>query len=196
MRATLNTCLLMMTPLLASCMTVLSTPLPSAAQAPSTPPIEQAVISSPSGNLTFLLETEDGRLTWQADWRGETIIEPSALGLAFRSGRDLVDDFQIVSVAQSTADETWEQPWGERQYVREYHNKIIAEIEFSDGSPALSLEARVFDDGLGFRYVVPDTGAREITDELTEFRIDPEAKTWWIPAAGWNRYEELYQETP
>ena len=67
---------------------------------------------------------------------------------------------------------------------------MLAEIAFSDGTPAFALRVRIFDDGFGFRYEVADTGARQIIDEQTEFRIDPTSKSWWIPGAGWNRYEK------
>ena len=180
---------------LAAC--IIDAPAPVIAAADSTPQqtIETTRASSPSGELNFTLNAQGSQLTWQADWRGETIVSPSTLGLIFKTGRDLNENLTITSVTNTTADETWEQPWGERQFVRDHHNELAAEITFEDGSPAFILRARIYDDGLGFRYEVPDTGYREITDELTEFRIDPAAKTWWIPAAGWNRYEELYHET-
>ncbi|MHA7859571.1 MAG: glycoside hydrolase family 97 protein [Henriciella sp.] len=180
---------------LAAC--IIDAPAPVTAAADSTPQqsIETTSAASPSGELNFSLNAQGGQLTWQADWRGETIVSPSALGLIFKTGRDLNQNLTITSVTNTTIDETWEQPWGERQFVRDHHNELAAEITFEDGSPAFVIRARIYDDGLGFRYEVPDTGHREITDELTEFRVDPAAKTWWIPAAGWNRYEELYHET-
>lgn len=174
--------------------------VPPASSAPavtSTPlaALTEATVASPSGEIIFKLMTDAGALQWQADWRGETAISPSALGLNFKTGRDLKSDLVIRAITETSQDETWEQPWGERQFVRDHHNELLAEIGFTDGTPAFALRVRVFDDGLGFRYEVPDTGPREITDELTEFRADEKAKTWWIPAAGWNRYEELYHET-
>jgi len=181
----------LMTLIAASCANTPTFPIADASE-PETAP---ATIKSPSGHLSFSLTTDEGKLNWQADWRGEHVIQPSALGLAFATGRDLNSDLVIHSVSFASKDETWEQPWGERQFVRDHHNEMLAEITFSDGTPAFELRARVFDDGIGFRYEVPATGPRAITDELTEFRTDPDAKTWWIPAAGWNRYEELYHET-
>lgn len=172
---------------------------PNPAVAPAAPQAEtgltRAVTASPSGDLTFTLRADNGKLAWQANWRGEEIVQPSALGLVFETGRDLNRDLVIRTVSHASKDETWEQPWGERQFVRDHHKEMLAEIGLSDGTPAFALRVRVFDDGLGFRYEVPDTGARQIVDEQTEFRLDQAATTWWIPAAGWNRYEELYEET-
>ena len=151
------------------------------------------VVHSPSGDLEFALTTENGALSWSAKWRGEYIVEPSALGLTFNTGRDLNSDLRNVIYGWDKIDETWEQPWGERRFVQNHYNEMLIQLEYLDGSPAMAIRARLYDDGLGFRYEVPDGGKREITDELTEFRLSPDAKTWWIPGAGWNRYEELYK---
>ncbi|MEM7329408.1 MAG: glycoside hydrolase family 97 protein [Pseudomonadota bacterium] len=184
--------------IVASCATAPSTPIAanSGAAIEPAPSIETpAAVSSPSGHLSVSLTTQDGQLRWQAEWRGQTIISPSRLGLAFKAGHDLNADLQIAAVEFQSRKQTWEQPWGERQFIQDQHNELAAEITFSDGRPAFVLRIRAFDDGLGFRYEVPDNGYRELVDEQTEFRLDPAAKTWWIPAAGWNRYEELYQQT-
>ncbi|MEL6862000.1 MAG: glycoside hydrolase family 97 N-terminal domain-containing protein [Pseudomonadota bacterium] len=195
MRLTLMTGWITLALLLSSCAVAQSSASPGEVSAPTETRIDEPHITSPSGNLTFRLNTTDGRLTWQAAWKGEPVIQPSALGLAFNTGRDLITDLKIANISKGAKNQVWEQPWGERRYVRDHHQEMVAEIEFSDGEPAFHLRVRVFDDGLGFRYEVPETGPRAITDELTEFRIQADAKTWWIPAAGWNRYEELYQET-
>lgn len=155
----------------------------------------EVVTNSPSGDLEFALITENGNLSWSAKWRGEYVIQPSELGLAFDTGRDLAREFRVASAERNATDKTWEQPWGERRYVREYSNDTLVQIEYFNGTPAMAVRVRVFNGGLGFRYEVPDTGPRQITDELTEFRVDQGAKAWWIPGAGWNRYEELYHET-
>lgn len=154
-----------------------------------------AIVPAPSGDLVVTVSEQSGSPTWSASWRGEEIVGPSALGLRFATGRDLTDGLTLSDTETTRVDTIWEQPWGERRYVRDHHTETAAHFEFADGAPAFILRVRVFDDGFGFRYEVPDTGPRKITDELTEFRINDDAKTWWIPAAGWNRYEELYHET-
>jgi len=152
-------------------------------------------VNAPSDRLSFTLSDVDGSLKWAATWNGHEIISPSALGLRFAEGRDLTTGLVIAETTITATDTSWEQPWGERTIVRDHHNKLTAKVLHADRSPAYTLEVKVFDDGLGFRYLVPATGKRIITDEITEFRYDDTSKTWWIPAAGWNRYEELYEET-
>jgi len=157
--------------------------------------LSEARITSPSGLLEVLVSAETSAPVWSASWRGKEVISPSVLGLRFAAGADLVDGLKISDIEIASQDETWEQPWGERQFVRDHHNEMAITFDHMDGRNAYTLRIRVFDDGFGFRYEVPDQGPKEITDELTEFRLNEASKTWWIPAAGWNRYEELYFET-
>ena len=59
-----------------------------------------------------------------------------------------------------SVDETWEQPWGERRYVRNRYNELRAAPRREDGAGRrLDVVFRVFDDGVGFRYEFPEQAA-------------------------------------
>lgn len=47
----------------------------------------------------------------------------------------------------------------------------------------LDVEFRVYDDGIGFRYVFPKQKRKElvITDELSQFAMPEDLTAWWIP---------------
>jgi len=159
-------------------------------------PVELNSVASPAGNLHFTVSDENGLPRWQVFWDGQAVVRPSALGMTFAAGRDFEAGLEIVGVSQSSKDETWEQPWGERQFVRDHHNEMLVSFAHDDGSKAFDLRVRAFDDGVAFRYEVPDTGTRVITEELTDFGLDQEAMAWWIKAGAYNRYEYLYETTP
>ncbi|MEO0367524.1 MAG: glycoside hydrolase family 97 protein, partial [Pseudomonadota bacterium] len=92
----------------------------------------------------------------------------------------------------------WEQPWGERRIVRDHHNRLDVQVERREPKIEFTMQVRVFNDGIGFRYEVPKQKYLKnlvITDELTEFNMDRTADALWIPARKWNRYEYLYNET-
>ena len=96
-------------------------------------------------------------------------------------------------------DETWEQPWGERRYVRNRYNEMSVRLtEKNPPGRSLVVVFRVFDEGVGFRYEFPDQPQLRdvnIGDELTEFTIAEPGTAWWIPGGEWNRYEYLYRRT-
>lgn len=160
---------------------------------------ESAIAASPNDRLTVELSAPDGVPHYRVAWDGRQIVAPSRLGFRFADGPDLGVGMALVGVARASADETWEQPWGERRLTRDHHNELLATFE-DTARPGriMQVRVRVFDDGVGLRYEVPaERGVREraIIDELTEFRLEPGAKTWWIPADTFNRYEELYRTT-
>ncbi len=158
-----------------------------------------AVVRSPDGRIEVTVEAgERGVPQYSVSYRGVEIMPPGALGLRFRSQPAFDRDFRVAGSSTSTHDSTWEQPWGERRFVRDRHNELVVRFESAAG-PArrFDLRLRVFDDGFGFRYEVPAQpgyDAVDITEELTEFRLedDPKTRAWWIPGRRWNRYEYLY----
>ena len=129
------------------------------------------------------------------------VVLPSPMGFEFGEGLDpLSGDFRIERVRKSTLDDTWEQVWGEKQFIRNHYNEMIVDlIETTPAARRMSVHFRVYDDGVGFRYEIPaQPGLDEfiITDELTEFRLTDNHTAWWIGAYQWNRFEYYFEETP
>jgi alpha-glucosidase len=86
--------------------------------------------------------------------------------------------------------------------VRDHHNELAVSVE-ETAAPhrRFTVRVRAFDDGVGFRYEVPEQsglGAFEIADELTEFALADNARAWWIPSnrPRMDRSEMLYSSGP
>ncbi len=161
-----------------------------------------ADVHSPDGRISIIVDVDEGGAPrYSMSYQGALVMPAGFLGMRFESQPAFDDGFRIASSSPSTHDETWEQPWGERRFVRDRHNELLVHFESArtDGRK-FDVRVRVFDDGFGFRYEVPSQpgyAGVNITDELTEFRLDPELATtaWWIPGRRYNRYEYLYQTT-
>lgn len=160
---------------------------------------EEAVsISSPDQTIVVSLSDNGGELRYQVKKNSQMVIEPSLLGLRFASRAGFDADLKFVGSNQTTNESSWEQPWGERRLVIDKHNELALDIERGQPKQSLVLRVRVFNDGVGFRYEVPEQKGLSdlaITEELTEFNMDQNATVWWIPARKWNRYEYLYNTT-
>lgn len=153
--------------------------------------------TSPEGRLRITLSTPAGQPTYHASLDGREVIGASRLGLRFSEGADLDTGFALSGIERASGDETWTQPWGERRNVRDHHNELVASFRSVSGPDrSFRLRVRVFDDGFGFRYEVPDTGERAIVDEITEFTVPGDATAWWTPAGEFNRYEYIYRTSP
>jgi alpha-glucosidase len=136
------------------------------------------------------------------DRDGRKLLLPSRLGFVFRGAPPLRDGLAITGSARDSADQTWEQPWGEVARVRDHHNELTVSVaETTEPRRRFDVVFRVFDDGLGFRHVLPAQPALadfEIQDELTEFAFADNARAWWIPSdiARKDRSEMLYSSSP
>lgn len=160
---------------------------------------EHAEVRSPDGSLQVQLRTDaDGRPEYAIQRQGRPLVNWSRLGFILADTPKLERNFKIENVSKRSFDDTWEQPWGERRYVRDHGSEMRVSLREKYGHQ-LNVVFKVFDDGVGFRYEFPKQPQLEqvnIVEELTEFDIADPATAWWIPAGEWNRYEYLYQQTP
>lgn len=159
-----------------------------------------ASVRSPGGVLQLDVGLDEGRASWQLRRFGEPVFAPSRLGFLLREGGKLERHLELSTQQVREHDSTWEQPWGESRFVRDRHAELRVGLRETIGPKRrFDVVFRVFDDGIGFRYEVPEQAGAStwtIEDELTEFDLVPKATAWWIPAGEWNRYEYLYNRTP
>jgi len=181
----------------AACAALLLVAAQASAQQPKAAP--PALVASPDSSLQVALRVDaDGRPEYSVTRKNRMVIDWSRLGFILADAPKLERNFKIVDVAQRGFDDTWEQPWGERRYVRDHGNEMRASLRDSGGREFIVV-FRVFDDGVGLRYEFPKQAALpevNIVEELTEFAIAEPATAWWIPGGEWNRYEYLYNRTP
>src|SRR6266567_3116624 len=162
----------------------------------------QVSVGSPDGRNQLTVEIHDGGLYYSLNRDTHPLFLPSRLGMAFRNGKPLLDSLRITDTARSTHDETWTQPWGEVARVRDHHNELrVSVVETASPGRRFTVAFRVFDDGLGFRYEFPEQpglGEFAITDELTEFTLEDDARAWWIPSnrPRLDRSEMLFSASP
>ncbi|HEY1136618.1 MAG TPA: glycoside hydrolase family 97 protein [Xanthomonadaceae bacterium] len=160
-----------------------------------------ASVRSPDGAIAVELDLNgEGRLAYRVQRRDAPLVDDSRLGFILRNGRQLLRGLTLAGQSSRSSDSTWELPWGERRFVREHYNELRATfVERDHDRRRFDVVVRVFDDGIGFRYEVPEQPALDdvqIQEELTEFAIAKPATAWWLPAFEWNREEYLYNRTP
>ncbi|WP_298397003.1 glycoside hydrolase family 97 protein [Sphingobium sp.] len=158
--------------------------------------------ASPDGSIVLTVSTDnDSRPTWSLSRKGKLLIAPSKLGFILTDGLNMVRGFSIAGSDKGQGNDRWEQPWGERRFVTDRYNEVTVRFRQSDvqGARLMNVNFRLFDDGVGFRYELPEQPGlktMKIADETTEFDIAPKGTAWWIPGGEWNRYEQVYQKTP
>jgi len=162
----------------------------------------QVRVASPDGRNQVTVETRDGKLYYSVQRNGRSLFTPSLLGFEFRGAPPLRDSLRIADSARATYDSTWTQPWGEVARVRDHHNELrVSVVETAPPKRRFTVTFRVFDDGLGFRYELPEQPNLQdfvISDELTEFAFTNDGRAWWIPSnrPRLDRSEMLFSSGP
>ena len=162
----------------------------------------QVRVASPNGRNQVEVATRDGRLYYTVQRDGRPLLTPSLLGFEFRGAPPLRDGLRIVDSTRNSVDETWTQPWGEVSRVRDQHNELKLSItETAAPDRRFTLALRAFNDGVAFRYELPqqpNLADFEISDELTEFVMADNARAWWIASnrPRLDRSEQLWSEGP
>ena len=165
----------------------------------STESSHSARVLSPNKRISVTFILQDGIPYYAIDRLGSAIIVDSRLGFRFKDAAPMDRNLKIIDAKINTIDQTWTQPWGEVKDIRNHYNELIVCLQETTAlSRRMNIIFKVYDDGVGFRYELPEQKNLtdlQITDELTEFALSGNHSCWWIGAYQGNRYEFLYNNT-
>jgi alpha-glucosidase len=156
-------------------------------------------IASPDGRIKLALlpaGVSSADLRYAVDFAGKRLIEESKLGLEIEGQSPLGRGMHLTASRSTTVDESYSIPVGKTSIVRNHYNDLTA--DFADPSARrLTIEVRAFDDGLAFRYSVPEQpsiGQVKILRENTEFQYAKDAQSYPLIVDGFqSAYEDAYQ---
>jgi len=152
---------------------------------------------SPNGEVVFNLEVnENGQAFYKLQTNQNKIFSNSRLGLELREDSLFTNGLRVVDVVRNEKNENWQPVWGPNESILEKYNEVIISLKNHENND-LKLYVRLFDDGLGFRYEIPqqiDIDSINLTKELTEFNFAQDGTAWSIPA-NFDSYEMLYRTT-
>lgn len=149
--------------------TTLTAILPGAEEAPD------LALDSPDGRIRVAFRLDDeGRAT--LDVRREGVLVASvALGLDLAGSGRLERGLAALGSRRSVVDTTYSIPVGKAAVARDLHRELIVSlVETSAPGRKLDVAIRAFDDGVAFRYRIPEQSALTdivLTAERTRLRF-------------------------
>jgi alpha-glucosidase len=142
----------------------------------------EQVVASPSGQTEIRISDENGQANFSLKFKGQTLVAPSSLGLVLDKGGLLSRNLKIASVSARKVDETYELVVGKAKSVRDRYTETSVEfLEASGLQRRLKVIARAYDDGVAFRYVLPDQpnlAGVAVRGEETKFEIAGDDRCW------------------
>ena len=125
----------------------------------------------------------------------------SALALELDGQPALGSDVQIIESTPGKGSDDYTLVAGKVSDVHDqYNNLLLRTVESGGAKRALLIEARAYNDGIAFRYVLPAQDAIKalrLKQEDTEFRISTDATTWALALPNYrSSYESEYVKLP
>jgi alpha-glucosidase len=140
------------------------------------------VLDSPDKSLTITFSDTDGRARYAVARKGKPLLTPSPLGLALDKGGALSTRLAITGAVRTSVDQTYDLVVGKTRTVRDHYNELT--VDLAEAGPAgrkLRVIARAYDDGVAFRYVLPDQpnlAGVAIRGEETRFDFAADDRCW------------------
>ena len=170
------------------------------------PDANRVRVTSPSGQIVFILsdaptthalEHASNALRYSIDYKGKWLMDESVIGFKLQGQPALGPGMRKVSVKTGAHDETYTIPVGKTSTVRDHYNFATVDLQDSPNH-RLTIEIRVYDDGVAFRCIVPaQAGSKDvrIEQELTGFNFAKDATTYPLIVDGFqSSYEDEYQQ--
>ncbi len=144
------------------------------------------VIRSANNQIELTVTQQaNGAIFYSVNYKGKKVILPSGLGFKFQTPDITLQQFDLKKVDSSYMDQTWKPVWGENSSIRDQYRQLQLSLVDRNGSGVMmQIIFRVFNEGVGFRYVFPKQEKLNhfiIADEKTQFALAGDHTAFWIP---------------
>jgi len=155
-------------------------------------------VQSPSKKIRvdFKLDA-DGAPLYTISYKNKPVVLESKLGIKLKEGGNLVSGFTIDSVKNDAFNESWKPVLGEQSLIQNHYNELTISLTQKSTDRKINIIFRVFDEGVAFRYDFPKQPKLNyfiVTDEITQFNLTGNHKTFWIPG-DFDSQEYVFNET-
>ena len=141
-------------------------------------------VKSPDGNLVITTAVANGVIRYAFSAHGSRLIYSSSMGLDFgQPGIMPAEGWEVSKAVKRRVNDTWKPVWGKRAAVRDQYNETTIQLR-GPRAPfdKLSIVIRAYNDGVAFRYEVPeDAGGSgsSCEKELTTFNFEGDYTAWF-----------------
>lgn len=178
-------------------------------------------VASPDGRIIMSFSVEaplaaggdsSGKLAYAVQFQGKPVIDESALGLDLGGDTPLGANVSITGVEPGSGVDDYSLVNTKVGHVRDAYNSILVKVAEPEerGGRTMTVEARAYNDGVAFRYVLPRPtkenlnagtpkprqtalASLHLRSEKTEFRFSDDDTAWALALPNHNSsYESEY----
>lgn len=162
---------------------------------------DEIKLTSPDKNIVFTLKTNSGIPAYSISFKNHSLIENSSLNLNIDGFGMLSNAIIAKAPVFKEVNETYKLVVGKASVVHDHHKQVIVSFRDKTSTFQFSLEVRAFNDGVAFRYLLPEQNGHSssfiLLDEKTQFRFtgNPVVKALEFPNYT-TSHEGLYTTAP
>jgi alpha-glucosidase len=132
-------------------------------------------VVSPDSSIEVSVMVNEGRPLYSVEYEGQTLLQPSRLGYDSLNTLSLDRQLEVARVRHTERDTTWAPLYGKTASITDHHREMVVTFR-QRRAPGRHLQAvfRVFNDGVAFRYVLPQQEGMDqatVYDETTGFNF-------------------------
>jgi alpha-glucosidase len=132
-------------------------------------------VRSPDGGILFLFRCKKGVPEYDVRYRGLPLIERSPLSLTFEGSGMFGKGLVAGKVVVTDGEDKYELAVGKTKSVHDVYSQAVIPLEEPDGHRRkINIVVRVFNDGVAFRYEIPEQAGWNsygLVDEASTFRV-------------------------
>lgn len=168
---------------------------------------EALTVTSPDGSILVSFQIKanpqpylpEERAYYRVAYRGTSVLRDSPLGLDFMGSTALDRSFEILESRRTSIDDSWDNPFGAERKVSDHYNELQVFLQERQ-APHRRLHVcfRVFNEGLAFRYFLPEQAELKnfiLSSENTGFYFAGAARAYQSTSSrNLNAYETQFRE--
>ena len=144
---------------------------------------------------------EGGKLVYSVEFRGKAVLDNSALALELDDAHALGSDVRITGSNVGSGIDDYTLQFQKASKVHDAYNSLVLHVaEGGSGHRTMDIEARAYNGGVAFRYVLPQQDSipeLHLKQEDTEFRLVTDATNWLLALPNYrSSYESEYVKLP
>ena len=138
---------------------------------------DNTALRSPSDDVQADIFAREDGLFYTVSFSGRIVIDTSAMGVTI-DGTDLFRDAELRRTSERTIDESYSVT-GRKALSYDHCNEYSYEVVHRPSGYAYRLQARLYDDGFAYRFILPGDGDRTIDGEAAQWRPPHSGKVWF-----------------
>lgn len=137
------------------------------------------LLVSPSETLNAKIQVDGKDVQMELFTKDDKVVDVKTLQLDLEEDI-LSGNWQITNQVRNKVDQIWQPVYGERNFITDRYNELKLTLRSDANQKEMTLEVRLYDEGLAFRYAFDklDFWNQTLLNEKTQFLFKEDSKTW------------------